>query len=77
MYFDDVAHSTQEPRAQTRVDDVASNVCQVLLRGPSQRQHVLPGRGLHSFTSELNLSNCRTHSRVELGYTLDRRALIS
>jgi len=30
------------------------------------------GRGLHSFTLELNLSNSGTHSRVKLGYTVDR-----
>ena len=32
------------------------------------------GRGLHSFTLELNLSNSRTHSCVTLGYTVDRGA---
>jgi hypothetical protein len=34
------------------------------------------GRGLHSFTSELNLSNSRTNSLVELGYTVNGRAQI-
>jgi hypothetical protein len=28
MYVDDVAHSSQEPRARMRVNDVASNICQ-------------------------------------------------
>jgi hypothetical protein len=32
------------------------------------------GRGLDSFTLELNLSNSRTRSWVKLGYTVDRRA---
>jgi len=32
------------------------------------------GRGLHSFTLELNLSNSRTHARLNLGYAVDRRA---
>ena len=27
-----------------------------------------PGRGLHSFTVELHLSTCGTHSWVKLGY---------
>ena len=31
-------------------------------------------RGLHSFTSELNLSNSRTHACVKLGCTVDGRA---
>ena len=35
-----------------------------------------PGRGLHSFTSELNLSNSGTHSRVRLGLTVDRSAQV-
>ena len=35
-----------------------------------------PGRGLPSFTLELNLSNSRTHSWFKLGYTVDRRAQV-
>jgi hypothetical protein len=35
---------------------------------------VLPGRGLHSLTLELNLSNSGTHSLLKLGYTVDRIA---
>ena len=34
------------------------------------------GRGLHSFTLELNLCNSRTHPSVHLGYTVDRRAQV-
>ena len=34
------------------------------------------GRGLHSFTLELNLSHFGTHSWVKLGYTVGRRAQI-
>ena len=37
---------------------------------------VPPPRGLHSFTLELSLSNFRTHSRVKVGYTVDRRAQV-
>jgi hypothetical protein len=37
---------------------------------------VPPGRGLHSFTLELNLSNSRTYSSVQLGHTVDRRAQV-
>jgi hypothetical protein len=32
------------------------------------------GRGLHSFTVELNLSNSRTRSLAKSSYTVDRRA---
>jgi len=32
------------------------------------------GKGLHSFTLELNLSNSRTRSLLNLGYTVDRRS---
>jgi hypothetical protein len=35
-----------------------------------------PLRGSHSFTLELNLSNPRGHSWVELGDTVDRRAQV-
>ena len=35
------------------------------------------GKGLHSFTLELNSSNSRTHSWIKLGYTVDRRAPVS
>ena len=35
-----------------------------------------PIRGLHSFTLELNFSNSRTHSWINLGYTVDRRAQV-
>jgi hypothetical protein len=35
------------------------------------------GRGLHSFTLELNLSNSRTHSGVKSVYTVGRRAQLS
>jgi len=34
------------------------------------------GRGLHSFTLELNLSNSRTHSRFNFGCTVDRGAQV-
>jgi len=34
------------------------------------------GKGLHSFTLELNLSNSRRHSWVQLGYTVDIRAQV-
>jgi len=34
------------------------------------------GRGLHSFTLELNSSNSRTHSSVALGYSVDRGAQV-
>ena len=34
------------------------------------------GRGLHSFTLELNLSNSRTNNWVKLGYTVHRRAQV-
>ena len=34
------------------------------------------GRGLHSFTLELNLSDSSTHSGVKLGYTVDGRAQV-
>jgi hypothetical protein len=34
------------------------------------------GKGLHSFTLALNLSKFGTHSRVKLGYTVDRRAQV-
>jgi hypothetical protein len=33
-------------------------------------------RGLHSFALELNLSNSRTRSRVNLDYTVDRGAQV-
>ena len=32
--------------------------------------------GIHSFTLELNLSDSRTNSRVNLGYTVDRGAQV-
>jgi len=57
-------------------------VCLHRSHGASRRVAVgagarLPvGRGLHSFTLELNLSNSRTHSWVKLGYTVDRRAQV-
>jgi len=35
-----------------------------------------PGRGLHSFTSELNLSNSRTSSSAKSAYTVDRGAQV-
>jgi hypothetical protein len=38
--------------------------------------HLFSGRGLHSFTLKLNLSNSRTSSLVKLGYTVDRRAQV-
>jgi len=54
--------------------------CKPLVRGEPPRHHSLhrraPGRGLHSFMLELNLSNSRTHSRVKLGYAFDRRAQV-
>ena len=34
------------------------------------------GRGLHSFTLELKLSNSRTYSRFKLGYTVEGRAQV-
>jgi len=34
------------------------------------------GRGLHSFTLELDLSNSRTYSRVNLGHMVDREAQV-
>jgi pre-mRNA-splicing helicase BRR2 len=37
---------------------------------------IIMGRGSHSFTLQLNFSNFRTHSRVDLCYTVDRRAQV-
>ena len=34
------------------------------------------GRGLQILTLELNLSNIRTHSRVNLGHTVGKRAQV-
>jgi len=34
------------------------------------------GRGLHSLTLEINLSNPRAHSRGKLGHTVDIRAQV-
>jgi len=34
------------------------------------------GRGLHSFTIELNVSNSRTRSSIKSSYTVDRRAQV-
>jgi hypothetical protein len=43
---------------------------------PASEMAAAHGRGLHSFSLELNFSNPRTHSWVKLGYTVDRRAQV-
>ena len=51
--------------------------CKPLVRGAGAVQRSPGGgggRGLHSFTLELNLSTSRTHSWVQLGDTMDRTA---
>jgi len=41
--------------SKMRVDDVAGNICEVLLSGFVRRRH-RAGRGLHSFPVSLNFS---------------------
>jgi len=52
----------------------------MILESAGENTEMLPeflyGRGLHSCTSELNLSNSRTRSRAKSGNTVDRRAQV-
>jgi hypothetical protein len=54
------------------------NECKSLSTGCAEMKHAaaLLGRGLHSFTLELDLSHSRTHSWFKLGYTVDGRAQV-
>jgi hypothetical protein len=45
-------------------------------RRASSARSAVGNRGSHSFTLELNFSNSGTHSRLKLGYTVDRRAQV-